>query len=72
MLRTNIEKKFQVPQTPAEALKRIMNDFSERNRRSKEWHDVTGEVMKYPHVDYEELKWIVQTNSRYLGLDLKK
>ena len=56
MLRTNIEKKFQVPQTPAEALKRIMNDFSERNRRSKEWHDVTGEVMKYPHVDYEELK----------------
>ena len=28
------KKKFQVPQTPEEVLKRIMNDFSAHNRRS--------------------------------------
>ena len=28
------KKKFKVPQTPEEMLKRIMNDFSAHNRRS--------------------------------------
>ena len=49
-----------------------MNDFSAHNRRSKEWSDANGEVMKYPQVDYEELRRIVQTNFRYLAVDLKK
>jgi|TARA_Y100000294_G_scaffold78448_1_gene73813 hypothetical protein len=64
--------KYQIPKTPQEVLKRIMNDFSSHNRRSKEWYDANKEMPKYPHVDYEEMRRIVQTNFRYLGVNLKQ
>ena len=63
--------KYQVPTTPEEVLKRIMNDFSKSRRRCEEVFKVNGEPMKYPHVDYEELRRIVQDNFGYLGVKVR-
>lgn len=63
--------RYFVPKTPEEVLKRIMNDFSKSRRRSEEVFKANNEPMKYPHVDYEELRKIVQDNFGYLGVKVR-
>ena len=70
---TNMSKqqRYQVPKTPEQVLKRIMNDFSKSRRRCEEVFKANGEQPKYPHVDYEELRKIVQDNFGYLGVKVR-
>ena len=63
--------KYQIPKTPEEVLKRIMNDFSRSRRRCEEVFNVNKEPMKYPYVDYEEMRKIVQDNFGYLGVKVR-
>ena len=63
--------RYQVPKTPEQVLKRIMNDFSKSRRRCEEVFKANGEQPKYPHVDYEELRKIVQDNFGYLGVKVR-
>lgn len=60
------------PRTPEQVLKRIMNDFSKHQQRSKDAYDVTGELSKYYYVDYEEMRKIVQNNFAYLGVKIRE
>jgi|TARA_R100000700_G_C3166411_1_gene141471 hypothetical protein len=48
-----------------------MNDFSKSRRRCEEVFKANGEQPKYPHVDYEELRKIVQDNFGYLGVKVR-
>jgi len=66
------KRKFQIPTTPEQVLKRIMNDFSSHLRRSKETYAINKEMPKYYMIEYEEMRRIVQQNFKYLGIDLKK
>ena len=61
-----------VPKTPDKVLKRIMHDLSTHLRRAKETYAITKELPKFPMVDYEEIRRIVQNNFQYLGVELKK
>ena len=61
-----------VPKTPDKVLKRIMHDLSTHLRRSKETYAITKELPKFPMVDYEEIRRIIQNNFQYLGVELKK
>ena len=61
-----------VPKTPDKVLKRIMHDLSTHLRRSKETYAITKELPRFPMVDYEEIRRIVQNNFQYLGVELKK
>ena len=61
-----------VPKTPDKVLKRIMTDLSTHLRRSKETYAITNELPKFPMVDYEEIRRIIQNNFQYLGVELKK
>ena len=61
-----------VPTTPEQVLKRIMHDMSTHLRRSKETYTLTKEFPKFPMVDYEELRKIVQLNFQYLGVQIRK
>ena len=61
-----------VPKTPDKVLKRIMHDLSTHLRRSKETYAITKELPKFPMVDYEEIRMIIQNNFHYLGVELKK
>ena len=61
-----------VPKTPDKVLKRIMHDLSTQLRRSKETYAITKELPKFPMVDYEEIRRIIQNNFQYLGVELKK
>lgn len=65
------KQRYQVPKTPEEVLKRIMNDFSSSRRRSEEIFKANNEPAKYPHVNYEELRRIVQDNFGYLGVKVR-
>ena len=56
------------PRTPEQVLKRIMNDFSAHQARSKYAFEVTQEMPKYFFCDYEEMRRIVQNNFAYLGV----
>ena len=71
---TNMSKqqRYQVPKTPEQVLKRIMNDFSKSRRRCEEVFKANGEQPKYPHVDYEEMRKIVQDNFGYLGVKVRE
>jgi len=64
--------RYQVPKTPEQVLKRIMNDFSKSRRRCEEVFKANGEQPKYPHVDYEEMRKIVQDNFGYLGVKVRE
>jgi hypothetical protein len=64
--------RYIVPKTPEEVLKRIMNDFSKSRRRCEEVYNANGEMPKYPHIDYEELRKIVQDNFGYLGVKVRE
>ena len=66
------KQKYQVPKTPEQVLKRIMNDFSKSRRRCEEVYKANGEQPKYPHIDYEELRKIVQDNFGYLGVKVRE
>ncbi len=61
-----------VPTTPEQVLKRIMHDFSTHLRRSKETYAIAKEMPKFPMVDYEEMRKIVQSNFVYLGVQIRK
>jgi hypothetical protein len=69
--KTNI-RTHKVPTTPEQVLKRIMHDMSTHLRRSKETYILTKELPKFPMVDYEELRRIVQANFQYLGVQIRK
>ena len=69
--KTNI-RTHMVPTTPEQVLKRIMHDMSTHLRRSKETYAINGELPKFPMVDYEELRRIVQSNFQYLGVQIRK
>ena len=66
------KQKYQVPKTPEQVLKRIMNDFSKSRRRCEEVYKANGEQPKYPHIDYEGLRKIVQDNFGYLGVKVRE
>ena len=60
------------PKTPEQILKRIMNDFSVHQRRSKEHWEMTKEMPKYFYVDYERMREIVQDNFQYFGVKIRE
>ena len=65
-------KTHMVPKNPDKVLKRIMTDQSTHLRRSKETYAITKELPKFPMVDYEEIRRIIQNNFQYLGVNIKK
>ena len=69
--KTNI-RTHMVPTTPEQVLKRIMHDMSTHLRRSKETYAINNELPKFPMVDYEEMRRIVQSNFQYLGVQIRK
>ena len=61
-----------VPTNADQVLKRIMTDMSTHLRRSKETYAINDELPKFPMVDYEEMRRIVQSNFQYLGVQIRK
>jgi|TARA_R110000803_G_scaffold128429_1_gene195920 hypothetical protein len=61
-----------VPTNADQVLKRIMTDMSTHLRRSKETYAINNELPKFPMVDYEEMRRIVQSNFQYLGVQIRK
>ena len=61
-----------VPTNAEQVLKRIMTDMSTHLRRSKETYAINKELPKFPMVDYEEMRRIVQANFQYLGVQIRK
>ena len=61
-----------VPTNADQVLKRIMTDMSTHLRRSKETYAINNELPKFPMVDYEEMRRIVQANFQYLGVQIRK
>ena len=61
-----------VPQNAEQVMTRILHDLSTHLRRSKETYEITKELPKFPMVDYEELRKIVQLNFQYLGVQIRK
>ena len=61
-----------VPTNADQVLKRIMSDMSTHLRRSKETYAINNELPKFPMVDYEEMRRIVQSNFQYLGVQIRK
>ena len=69
--KTNI-RTHRVPTNADQVLKRIMTDMSTHLRRSKETYAINNELPKFPMVDYEEMRRIVQSNFQYLGVQIRK
>jgi len=61
-----------VPQNAEQVMTRILHDLSTHLRRSKETYEITKELPKFPMVDYEEIRRIVQNNFQYLGVATRK
>ena len=71
IFKTNI-RTHMVPTNADQVLKRIMTDMSTHLRRSKETYAINNELPKFPMVDYEEMRRIVQSNFQYLGVQIRK
>ena len=61
-----------VPKGADQVMQHILHDLSTHLRRSKETYAITKELPKFPMVDYEEIRRIVQNNFQYLGVKIRK
>ncbi|MDA0996535.1 MAG: hypothetical protein O3A26_06570 [Proteobacteria bacterium] len=63
---------YQIPTTPEQVLKRIMNDLSRLRKRKKQEYLANREIGSDPNLDIEQIRKIIQDNFKFLGLNISK
>jgi hypothetical protein len=68
----NKKPKYQIPTTPGQVLKRIMNDLSKVRKRAKEEYAANAEIGNDPNLDIEMIRKVIQNNFKFLGVNIKQ